>query len=180
MRVSLFFLSNGNASEPKIHTESPRPRILNEETAVVKFLREHYGITVSKLTRLVGYVDLNYHVTARDVQSNLYIDEVPGEGFFLKISNSDDSKRPAFLSAVTAMMEHLRQKGLACQKTVRSISGHMITQISSPSCSSGRPVTYLASVRTFLPGQVLARTRLSPQMLYDLGAFTAHLTQSLQ
>ena len=79
-------------------TELPTPRIENKDATIKKFLAQHYGLKLPSLKPLIGYYDLNYHVTTPDAQSNPYNDAIPGDGFFLKISNLKDSKRPEFLS----------------------------------------------------------------------------------
>ena len=84
-------------NEVFIPTEWPTPHIINKEAVIRRLLEESYGITIDTLKPLIGYYDLNYHVTAKAIQSNPYIDDIPKEGIFLKISNLADSKRPELL-----------------------------------------------------------------------------------
>ncbi|KAK3696126.1 hypothetical protein RRG08_061901 [Elysia crispata] len=155
-----------NVNEVFIPTEWPTPHIINKEAVIRRLLEESYGITIDTLKPLIGYYDLNYHVTAKAIQSNPYIDDIPKEGIFLKISNLADSKRPELLHGVIKLMDHVRQKGIVCQETIKSIKGE--------------DVIYQVIVRTFLPGDVLAKNQITPDMLYNLGSFVAKVTQGLQ
>ena len=45
---------------------------------------------------------------------------------------------------------------------------------------AGKNVTYAASLRTFLPGRVIAGNTLTAKLLFQLGVFAAKVTEALQ
>jgi Ser/Thr protein kinase RdoA (MazF antagonist) len=154
------------------------PHIENPET-ITQLLKTSYGFEVIQLKRQNGYDDLNYHVLVAPDHSNPHIGEVSPEGYFLKISNLRDSQSPEYLYAQLAIMEHLQKKGILCQTAIRSISGDTLTECTSAN-KEGVSVTYLANLRTYLPGTIIADVALTPKLLYNVGQYVAKITQSLQ
>ncbi|GFS00382.1 hydroxylysine kinase [Elysia marginata] len=140
-------------------------------------LKENYGLTVSSLKQLNGYDDLNYHVKTLPAYCNPHIDSHRPEGYFLKISNLKDSRQPELLNAQRSVMDHLISKGIVCQDAIKGINGEVFTNITS--AKSGKTVTYAASLRSFLPGRVIAGLTLTASLLFQLGEFAAKVTDAL-
>lgn len=69
-----------------------------ENLEIIKeMVKANYGFTVTRLKRLNGYDDLNFHVLVAPDHSNPHLDHVSPNGYFMKIANFRDSQRPEFL-----------------------------------------------------------------------------------
>ncbi|XP_059168729.1 hydroxylysine kinase-like [Physella acuta] len=158
--------------------EALKPHIADNDV-IVRLLNEKYGLQGAELTPLNGYDDLNFHVRVDLDHSNPHIDQVSPNGYFLKIVNLQDSRRPEYLNAQLALMRHIHQKGVKCQTAVLGVLGEAFTQCTAAN-KKGDAVTYMVSLRSFIPGQVLAKSTLSADLLYRLGQFVAEVSQALQ
>ncbi|GFO03694.1 hydroxylysine kinase [Plakobranchus ocellatus] len=169
-------------AEVAVPMETPKPRIENINFVIRKMLKQNYDLRITSLKPLDGFYDLNYHVVAEAGPSNPHINSSESDDYFLKICNAQDSKRPEFLYAVALLLEHIRDRGIVCQETIRGIKGQIMSHITSSRSSGGEEydMTYLACLRTYLPGRPLEGTRLTPEMLYNLGQFVARTTHALQ
>nr|KAG5714373.1 hypothetical protein BaRGS_018590 [Batillaria attramentaria] len=67
--------------------------------------RRLYGLNVLTSRKLDGYDDRNFHITVdeEDVQ-NPYLGELCPHGYVLKILNYNDSKKPAIVSSLEALI----------------------------------------------------------------------------
>ncbi|CAG5119683.1 unnamed protein product [Candidula unifasciata] len=146
---------------------------------IKEMIKTNYGFTVAQLKRLNGYDDLNYHVLVDSDHNNPYIGDVSPVGYFLKICNSRDSQRPEFMDAQIAVMEHLLKKGILCQSPIKGVNGDDITECIT-ACKEGINVRYLVSLRTYIPGTIIADVRLTPNLLYKVGHYVAKVTQALE
>lgn len=174
--------SNMNKSKKggvTVHGEARLPQIDNRESSIAKMLQENYGLNVISLKQLNGYDDLNYHVKTEPTYNNSHIDSHRPEGYFLKISNLKDSQQPELLYAQRTVMDHLIGKGIVCQDAIKSVEGEAFSRIAASS-NPGETVIYAASLRTYLPGRVIAGLFIKADFLYQLGEFTAKITDSLQ
>ncbi|GFN92091.1 hydroxylysine kinase [Plakobranchus ocellatus] len=175
--------SNMNSSKREsglaVPDEALCPHIEDMESSVKQMLKVNYGLTMTSLKQLNGYDDLNLHVKTEPEYSNSHIDAHHPEGFFLKILNVNDSRRPELMYAQRSLMDHIISKGIVCQEAIRGINGEVFTEITSPN-TKGEKVTYLVSLRNFLPGRVMADCRLTAGLLYNLGSYTAKIIDALQ
>ena len=64
---------------------------------VVGVVASVYGLRVTKQTTLNSYDDVNIRVLAEERCDNKFIKEVATDGYVLKILNSADSKKTAFI-----------------------------------------------------------------------------------
>ncbi|XP_012946736.1 hydroxylysine kinase [Aplysia californica] len=173
--------SNMNASKENSNLEPPKeilcPNV--QEPDIIQHLKVNYGLTISKVSRLNGYDDCNFNVQAEKEHSNPNIQQIAPNGYFVKVSNIMDSENPEMLHAQMQAMQHLVNKGILCQSSVKSIQNQDFTDIKATT-KAGEERTHKVSVRTFLPGELLAKATLTPGALYNIGAYVAKVTQALE
>jgi len=140
-----------------------RPPAFSEEAAG-QILREYFGIEPSSLVPLVGERDQNFRVdTANDRR------------FLFKISNPADD-RP-ILEMQAAALGHIQRvdPGLPVMRALPAAAGEPWVEIAGPDSR-----TYPARLFTFLPGQAISNTALTPEALRRHGQVVARLGRALR
>ncbi|CAL1544961.1 unnamed protein product [Lymnaea stagnalis] len=155
-----------------------KPQV-DSNDVIAELLATRYGLTATEITSLNGYDDLNFRVKVAPSHTNPNLGQVSPEGYFLKVINLNDSGNPEYLNAQLSVMEHIWKKGIKCQSVIRGTKGEQFTECVAAT-KKGEVLTYLVSLRTFLPGDVLARKALSNDLLYTLGQYVAEVTCALE
>jgi len=150
-----------------------------QEPQVSTHMKDVYGLEVTKIKRLNGYDDYNVHICVAGTHSNPHITTVETGGYFVKISNINDSENPKVLDAQLAAMQHLVEKGIPCQSAVKSLIGQDFTDITVTD-RKGNVRIHKVSVRTYLAGEIMASVTLTKELLFDAGKFVANVTKALE
>jgi Ser/Thr protein kinase RdoA (MazF antagonist) len=124
-----------------------------------KLAKDLYGV-VGSAKQLPSERDQNFLITA-----------IGRERFVLKIANA--LERRALLEAQNDVMRYLGTR-IDFSPTVRATeSGDVITQVDTETAS------HFVRLVTFIPGEPLAYSPQSPQLLFDVGSKLAELTNAL-
>ncbi|XP_068599779.1 hydroxylysine kinase-like [Brachionichthys hirsutus] len=134
---------------------------------VVELMQRLYWLTPSEIHSLPAYEDQNFYVAASE-----------GGEYVLKILNSQDSKNPALIDVQTSAMSFLHQNGFPTQSALPNITGHFMTQ-EDKDCGYGCQ-KYLVRLFTYLPGTLISKVPLTPQLLYETGKMAAKMDRTLQ
>jgi Ser/Thr protein kinase RdoA (MazF antagonist) len=134
------------------------------ENAARQVLRERFGVESSSLRPLAGERDQNFRV-----------DTAGGQRFLLKISSPADD-RPV-LEMQAAALRHIERvdPGLPVMRALPTAAGQPFAELPGPGHRA-----YLARLFTFLPGQVISNTALTPAAMRSHGQTTARLGRALR
>ena len=134
------------------------------EDAARQVLRERFGVEPTSLRPLAGERDQNFRV-----------DTAGGPRFLLKISSPADD-RPV-LEMQAAALRHIERvdPGLPVMRALPTAAGQPWAELPGPGDR-----TYLARLFTFLPGQVISNTALTPAAMRSHGQTTARLGRALR
>ena len=103
------------------------------------------------------------------------MDTATGRRFLLKISNPADDG--SILAMQAAALRHIERvdPGLPVMRALPAGAGESWVEVPGPDSR-----TYLARLFTFLPGQVVANTALTPEAIWSHGQITARLGRALR
>ncbi|KAH9489370.1 hypothetical protein Btru_056481 [Bulinus truncatus] len=161
-----------------IPSEALKPDLACKDI-IKELVQKKYGLTLTEISPLNGYDDLNFHIKASCEHANPHLNQVSNDGYFLKVINLRDSRRPDYLNAQVQVVEHLLKKGINCQSIVRGINGESFTECTAES-KTGENVTYMVSLKSFITGEIVHKVPLTPRLLYSLGQYVADITKALQ
>ncbi len=102
---------------------------------------------------------------------NILLQTETGAKFVLKISNATEKRE--MVEMENDAMSHLAQHGITCPQLVPTASGTTLTTIHHHN------QTHFMRLITFLPGQVLAKVKQTPELLAEIGRFLGHLSNAL-
>jgi 4-aminobutyrate aminotransferase-like enzyme/Ser/Thr protein kinase RdoA (MazF antagonist) len=133
------------------------------EDQAARLLRELYGIE-GDCARLYSERDQNFRVRAAD-----------GDGYVLKIANSDED--PAVLDLQHQALAHVetRDPELPVPRVIRTRDGALSATVDD---SGGKG--HIVRLLSYMPGIDLASVALTPKVLRDLGATIARLGKALR
>ncbi|KAM7011964.1 hydroxylysine kinase [Tautogolabrus adspersus] len=134
---------------------------------VAELVKRLFQLTPSEIRSLPSYDDQNFYVAA-----------VEGGEYVLKIMNSDDSKNTNLIEVQTYTMSFLNQNGLPAQTALPTISGQLMS-LEEMDCGYGCQ-KYLVRLLTYLPGAIISKAPLTPQLLYETGKTAARMDNILQ
>lgn len=133
---------------------------------VTEIIKRLFDLTLSKIQPLPSYDDQNFHVVTDD-----------GVDYVLKIMNSEDSKNFDLIDVQTYAMSFLHQNGLPTQTAVPTTTGQLLT-LEEIDCGYGLQ-KYLVRLLTYLPGTMICKVTVTPQLLYETGRIGATMDQIL-
>ncbi|XP_055077509.1 hydroxylysine kinase-like [Periophthalmus magnuspinnatus] len=126
-----------------------------------------YDLTTSQIHPLPSYDDQNFYVSSTN-----------GNEYVLKISNSEDSKNPTVIEVQTFAMSFLHENGIPTQKGIFTVTGQLMS-IHELDCGFGLQ-KYLVRLLSYLPGKIISKVPLTPQLLYETGKMAAKIDKVLQ
>jgi 4-aminobutyrate aminotransferase-like enzyme/Ser/Thr protein kinase RdoA (MazF antagonist) len=132
--------------------------------AVLRILRDRFGVAASSLAPLAGERD-----------QNLRVDTADGRRLLFKISNPADGLSIVEMQA--AALRHIERvdPGLPVMRVLPDTVGESWAEVRGP---DGR--NYPVRLFTFLPGRVTANTALTTQAIWSFGQTTARLGRALR
>uniref|UniRef100_A0A3Q3WQW9 Hydroxylysine kinase n=1 Tax=Mola mola TaxID=94237 RepID=A0A3Q3WQW9_MOLML len=136
------------------------------QSLVAEIVKRRFSLEPSEIRSLPSYNDQNFYVAA-----------IEGGEYILKILNSEDSKNPAMIEVQTYAMSFLHQNGLPAQtKMIRSL---VILLLPLTDCGYGCQ-SYLVRLLTYMPGTMISKVPLTPELLYETGKTAAKMDKILQ
>ncbi|XP_068176177.1 hydroxylysine kinase-like [Antennarius striatus] len=145
--------------------EHPQPKF--SQSQVVELMKRLYRLTPSEMNSLPSYCDQNFYVMTSE-----------GDEYVLKIMNSDDSKNPTLIDVQTSLMSFLHQNKFPTPTALPTISGQLMS-LEEKDCGYGCK-KYLVRLLTYLPGTLISKVPLTPQLLYETGKMAAKMDEILQ
>ncbi|XP_034035874.1 hydroxylysine kinase isoform X2 [Thalassophryne amazonica] len=142
-----------------------KPKLSHSQ--VYEMVLKLYRLTPSVIQPLPSYDDQNFHILASE-----------GSEYVLKIMNSEDSKNPNLIAMQTYAMSFLHEHGLPTQAALSTTMGHLMS-LEEIDCGFGCQ-KYLVRLLTYLPGTVISKVTLSPQLLYETGKMAAKMDKVLE
>ncbi|CAB0034633.1 unnamed protein product [Trichogramma brassicae] len=147
---------------------------INEED-VKQLLKLRYGFEVSQITELDAYDDRNYRILCKTV-NNPHILSLAEDGYVLKIINSLDSQKIGFFEAQNELLVYLNKKNFVCPIPVKQINGSYYS-VESIAPEGQR---HLLRLLKYIPGDVLQNSPKCPELLKQVGLFTAKFDDALK
>ncbi|KAM3602463.1 uncharacterized protein V6R79_004644 [Siganus canaliculatus] len=137
------------------------------QSQVSEIVKRLFKVTPCKISPLPSYDDQNFHVKTTE-----------GAEYVMKILNAEDSKNPTLIEVQTHAMSFLNDNGLPTQTVVPTTSGQLMS-LEEADCGYGCQ-KYLVRLLTYLPGTVISKVPLTPQLLYEMGKTAAKMDKLLQ
>nr|XP_046246631.1 hydroxylysine kinase isoform X2 [Scatophagus argus] len=137
------------------------------QSQVTEIVKRIFRLTPSEIRSLPSYDDQNFYVATTE-----------GGEYVLKIMNTEDSKNPTMIEVQTCVMTFLHQNGLPVQTALPTSSGELMS-LEEMDCGYGCQ-KYLVRMLTYLPGTMICKVPLTPQLLYETGKTAARMDQVLQ
>ncbi|XP_021262543.1 hydroxylysine kinase [Numida meleagris] len=160
-------MASGDHHQPRALT---KPAFGEEEVA--ELVDRVFGLKAVWVSPLPSYDDQNFHVR---VSSG---GEAEGaEEYVLKITNSEDSGKPALIEAQTRAMMFLSAQGFP-SATPRLTKDGSIMSLQAGGSGPGNK-KYMVRLLTYLPGTPVAKVAATPQLLYEIGKLAASLDKAL-
>ncbi|NXN92817.1 HYKK kinase, partial [Rhinopomastus cyanomelas] len=162
-------MSSGNDCQPQALT---KPALDEKEAA--ELVDRVFGLKVSWIRPLPSYDDQNFHVSVSRSES-------AAEGaaeYVLKITNSEDSKKPDLIEAQTQAMMFLSAEGFPSATPYPTKDGNTMS-LESAVGTGPESKKYMVRLLTYLPGIPVAKITANAQMLYEIGQLAARLDKAL-
>ncbi|KAM9848886.1 hydroxylysine kinase [Aulostomus maculatus] len=144
---------------------NPKPNF--SQAQVPEIVKKLYKLTPSEIRPLPSYDDQNFYIACSE-----------GSEYILKIMNSKDSENLSLIEVQTYAMSFLYQNGLPTQRALPTITGQLMG-LEEMDFGHGSQ-KYLVRLLTYLPGTVIAKAPLSPELLYEIGKIVARMDTFLQ
>ncbi|XP_028650769.1 hydroxylysine kinase [Erpetoichthys calabaricus] len=138
----------------------------SSDAQVVELVKRVYGLVPSKVNSLPSYLDQNFHL------------EIAGLGdFVLKIINYLEGRNPEVLEGMLSAMMKLNETGLPIPVPQNSLDGKRVSVESIEYSSNSHQ--HMVVMLTYLQGTPIAKTKSSPQLLYEIGRMAARVDSVL-
>ncbi|KAM8987233.1 hydroxylysine kinase [Ara ararauna] len=156
-------MSSGSGRHPQAIT---KPALGEGEAAAL--VERVFGLKAAWVRPLPSYDDQNFHVC---VSGSRGADE-----YVLKVTNSEDSRRPDLIEVQTRAMMFLSAEGFPSPTPYLTKDGG--TMSLEPDGGPGNK-KYLVRLLTYLPGTPVAKVATTPQVFYEIGKLAASLDTAL-
>ncbi|XP_067370122.1 hydroxylysine kinase-like isoform X1 [Channa argus] len=160
-----FFLMNCCFHLALMSQKHSKPNVSHSQ--VSEMVKRLFGLTALKIHSLPSYDDQNFYVAPME-----------GGEYVLKIMNSADSKNPALIEVQTYAMNFLHKNGLPTQTALSATSGQLMS-LEEIDCGYGCQ-KYLVRLLAYLPGILISKVPLTPQLLFEVGKTAARMDNILQ
>ncbi|NXV97271.1 HYKK kinase, partial [Calonectris borealis] len=161
-------MSSGNDCQPQTLTKPA----LGEKEAT-ELVDRVFGLKVFWIRPLPSYDDQNFHVrVSRNKGGAEGADE-----YVLKITNSEDSQKPALIEAQTQAMMFLSAEGFPSATPYLTKDGNVMSLESGDTGSGNKK--YMVRLLTYLPGTPVAKIATNAQIFYEVGKLAASLDKAL-
>lgn len=132
-------------------------------------LQKIYGLKVLEICELNSYDDKNFLVYVDKNVKNSYLTYC-ADGYVLKILNSLDSKKVAFIEGQTALSIYLNNQKIVCPRQLQDINGKYYSFENEN----------IVRLYEFIPGKILCDVPTCPNLFYQAGVFLRKLDSTLK
>lgn len=131
-----------------------------------------------------GKIQISQFISASNVKNPILANQWP-HGYILKVHNSLDSRKHAFIDAQTQMMLFLGQQQIRCPRPVMNIHGKYFSQeqlaVDEEDPKSTTPTLNCVRLLEFLPGHIFHEIPdKTAHLFYQAGQFVGRLDAALK
>ncbi|KAJ8963239.1 hypothetical protein NQ318_018705 [Aromia moschata] len=157
----------------KMETSVPVKPIVNFQD-VKDLVFDLYGFRVTQVEELNGYDDKNFHITIKNDTDIRDINSYSESECVLKIINALDSKNSQLFEEQSALLLHLKGKGILCPQPILTKDKLPFTKVK---LISGEHIVRLLK---YINGSILYKVPCTPNLLRQAGEFVANLDDALK
>ncbi|KAL7046446.1 hypothetical protein ACKWTF_002573 [Chironomus riparius] len=141
---------------------------LDADTAKI-ILQKTYGVKVLEICELNSYDDKNFLVFADKNIKNRHINFC-ADGYVLKILNSFDSKKIAFIEGQTELSLYLNNQKIICPRQLQDVNGNYYSFENEN----------IIRLYEFIPGKILCDVPSCSNLFYQAGVFLGKMDSTLK
>jgi len=138
-----------------------KPQMTPEDA--VQLLSRLYGLRSISVKEFNSYDDRNFYFKVEKDTRNAHITSVSPDGYILKVTNRQDSKKPAFTEAQNLMILHMSQAGLAVPVPQKNLHGNLAS-LETGLDRAEPSVQNIVRLLQFIPGKTF----------YEIGTWTTN------
>ncbi|KAG5677973.1 hypothetical protein PVAND_007685 [Polypedilum vanderplanki] len=143
---------------------------LTDENEAKIILLKVYGIKVLEICELNSYDDKNFLIFADKNIKNPYIKNFCADGYVLKILNSFDSKKIAFIEGQTSLSLYLNSQKFVSPLQLQDVEGKYYSFDNEN----------IVRLYEFIPGKILCDVPPCANLFYHAGVYLGKLDSSLK
>ncbi|GFT60170.1 hydroxylysine kinase [Nephila pilipes] len=147
------------------------------EALAIDLVRIIYGLEVIDIKSMISFNDQNFQIQVSEKHQNPYINNIPEDGYTLKILNTIKSSLDGHIDSMHSALNHLSRKGLRVPVPVQNLEGNTWKLETVPllnedrkQCERSKCAIHLI---TFLPGIPLNTLEITHDVLFQWGSLLA-------